>query len=63
MNANTSIMESSKHGMSKSEIVDDQSMGNGNFEYKVSIMKIKNVFTLLISETPFLIDDKARVEC
>lgn len=30
-----------------------------NYEYKVSINKIKNVFNLLMRETPFLIDDKA----
>jgi hypothetical protein len=66
---NTSIMDSSKHGMSKSEFEGDQSVvtgtqGNANTsaiqnEYKVSITKIKNVFKLLISECPFLIDDKA----
>lgn len=60
MNANTSIMDSSKHGMSKSEFVDDQSIATGqNYDYKVSITKIRNVFQLLMQETPFLIDDKA----
>ncbi len=73
---NTSIMDSSKHGMSKSEFEGDQSvvtgtMGGGNlsainnqqaYEYKVSIAKIKNVFKLLINECPFLIDDKAYSE-
>jgi hypothetical protein len=56
-----SVMDSSKHGMSKSEIGagDDKSMSQDNYEYKVSIQKIKNVFNLLITETPFLIDDKA----
>ena len=29
------------------------------YDYKVSIAKIKNVFKLLITECPFLIDDKA----
>lgn len=71
---NTSIMDSSKHGMSKSEFEGDQSVvtgtmgGNntsaiqGGYEYKVSIAKIKNVFKLLITECPFLIDDKAVTE-
>lgn len=62
---NTSIMDSSKHGMSKSEFVDDQSVATGgnNYDYKVSIGKIKNVFKVLMEETPFLIDDKALQEC
>lgn len=60
MNPNTSIMDSSKHGMSKSELVDDQSAVTGQQDYKVSIAKIKNVFKVLIDETPFLIDDKAQ---
>ena len=34
-----------------------------NYDYKVSIEKIKNVFKLLINETPFLVDDKAMQEC
>lgn len=63
-------MDSSKHGMSKSEFEGDQSVvtmgGGGNtssaIEYKVSIAKIKNVFKLLINECPFLIDDKALTE-
>jgi hypothetical protein len=60
MNANTSAMDSSKHGLSKSELVDDQSAGTGQqYDYKVSINKIKFVFKLLIDETPFLVDDKA----
>jgi hypothetical protein len=69
---NTSIMDSSKHGMSKSEFEGDQSVVTGTqgagantsniqqaYDYKVSITKIKNVFKLLIEECPFLIDDKA----
>lgn len=64
-------MDSSKHGMSKSEFEGDQSVITGtqgganqsgaqqNYDYKVSINKIKNVFKLLITECPFLIDDKA----
>lgn len=59
MNPNSSVMDSSKHGMSKSDFVDDQSIATGQYDYKVSITKIKNVFNLLVNETPFLIDDKA----
>ena len=65
--ANTSIMDSSKHGMSKSEF-EEQSVVTGAhqqqqmYDYKVSIEKIKNVFRLLIEECPFLIDDKAMNE-
>jgi dynein regulatry complex protein 1 len=66
-------MDSSKHGMSKSEFEGDQSVVTGTqggnqsgiqaaYDYKVSIAKIKNVFKLLISECPFLIDDKAYAE-
>lgn len=63
MGPNTSIMDSSKHGMSKSEFVDDQSVVTGQqYEYKVSISRIKNVFNYLIAECPFLIDDKAMNE-
>jgi hypothetical protein len=63
MGPNTSIMDSSKHGLSKSEFVDDQSVATGaQYDYKVSITKIKNVFNLLIQECPFLIDDKAMIE-
>ena len=71
---NTSIMDSSKHGMSKSEFEGDQSVITGTqnnqnasnvnqtYEYKVSIARIKNVFKILINECPFLIDDKAFAE-
>lgn len=71
MGPNTSIMDSSKHGMSKSEF-EEQSVVTGaspggqgtsqQYDYKVSIAKIKNVFKLLINECPFLIDDKAYAE-
>ena len=62
MGPNTSIMDSSKHGMSKSEF-EEQSVATGQqCEYKVSIGKIKGVFKLLITECPFLIDDKALAE-
>ena len=63
MGPNTSIMDSSKHAMSKSEFVDDQSVATGNYDYKVSINKIKSVFKVLMEETPFLVDDKALQEC
>jgi len=36
--------------------------GIQQYDYKVSIAKIKNVFKLLITECPFLIDDKAYSE-
>ena len=66
-------MDSSKHGLSKSEFEGDQSVVTGTmggntsaiqqaYDYKVSIAKIKNVFKLLITECPFLIDDKAYAE-
>ena len=32
------------------------------YDYKVSITRIKNVFTHLIGECPFLVDDKAMME-
>lgn len=59
MGPNTSIMDSSKHGLSKSEFEDQSVVTGQQYEYKVSINKIKNVFKLLINECPFLIDDKA----
>ena len=37
-------------------------MATGQFDERVSINKIKNVFKLLINETPFLIEDKALIE-
>jgi hypothetical protein len=53
-------MESSKHGVSKSEMdeVGGGPSGGLEQEYKVSIQQIKQVFNILIEETPFLIDDK-----
>ena len=61
---NTSVMDSSKHGMSKSEIVDDGQMSNStgrgeNQDIKDNFFKVKNVFEILISEASYLIDDKA----
>ena len=65
LNPNTSVVDSSKHGLSKSEFIDDQSVGSAaqGYECKVSIKKIKNVFKKLIEEVPFLIDDKVLQEC
>lgn len=69
--ANTSVVDSSKHAQSKSEFEGDQSVvtggntsgiANPQFDYKVSITRIKAVFKLLITECPFLIDDKALAE-
>jgi hypothetical protein len=60
-------MDSSKHGMSKSELVDDGNMSNStghnggveNQDIKDNFFKVKNVFDILISEASYLIDDKA----
>lgn len=62
---NTSVMDSSKHGMSKSEFVDDGQMSNStakageNADLKDNFFKVKNVFEILIREAPYLIDEKA----
>ncbi len=71
-NNTSSVVDSSKHGLSKSEFEGDQSVVTGTQQqnpntsateqYKVSIGRIKAVFKLLISECPFLIDDKALSE-
>jgi len=60
INHNTSNMESSKHGVSKSDMegVEGSPSGGLNQDYKVSIQQIKQVFNILIEETPFLVDDK-----
>jgi len=65
---NTSVMDSSKHGMSKSEIVDDGQMSNStahqeNADLKENFYKVKNVFEILIAEASYLIDDKAFMSC
>ena len=62
-------MDSSKHGISKSEFVDDQmsnakshNTGNedeGPSDLKENFFKVKNVFTILMEECSYLIDDKA----
>jgi len=63
---NSSVMDSSKHGMSKSELVDDGQMSNStahgvgeNQDIKDNFFKVKNVFDILIAEASYLIDDKA----
>lgn len=66
---NTSVMDSSKHGMSKSEFQDDGQMSNatgreeGNTDIKENFHKVKNVFDILISEAAYLVDDKAYQLC
>ena len=65
---NTSVMDSSKHGMSKSELVDDGQMSNStarneNQDLKDNFFKVKNVFEILIEEAAYLIDDKAVQMC
>lgn len=57
-------MDSSKHGMSKSEFVDDGQMSNStakgeNADLKDNFYRVKNVFEILINEAPYLIDEKA----
>lgn len=59
-------MDSSKHGMSKSEFVDDGQMSNStakneNADLKDNFYKVKNVFEILINEAPYLIDEKAYI--
>ena len=60
-------MDSSKHGMSKSELVEDgnhsQSTGRENQDLKDNFFKVKNVFDILIEEASYLIDDKALQVC
>lgn len=61
-------MDSSKHGMSKSEFVDDGQMSNStgkgeNVDIKENFFKVKNVFEILIAEASYLIDEKAFQMC
>lgn len=62
-------MDSSKHGMSKSEFVDDGQMSNStgrggeNQDIKENFYRVKNVFDILISEASYLVDDKAYQLC
>ena len=65
---NTSVMDSSKHGMSKSELVDDGQMSNStgkgeNVDIKENFFKVKNIFEILIGEASYLIDEKAFQMC
>lgn len=61
-------MDSSKHGMSKSDFVDDGQMSHAKShatgqeeasDIKDNFFKVKNVFQILMEEAPYLIDDKA----
>lgn len=63
VNQNASVAES--HGQSKAEIGDNQShvTGDKTEENKVPIRMVKKVFTLLIEEMPYLIEDKVELEC
>jgi len=63
MNQNTSIADSSKHGASKFEGDEKSNFTGANIEGKMNIKKIRNVFKLLISELPFLIDKKVLASC
>lgn len=64
---NTSQMDSSKHGMSKSELVDDgnqsHSTAKEHQDLKENFHKVKNVFEILIEEADFLVDDKSLQLC
>lgn len=52
------------HAQSKSELVDDQSVGTKNAENaRADYDRMKQVFRFLINEAPFLIDDKALERC
>lgn len=63
MNQNTSIIDSQgggAHAHSKSELVDDQSVGTKNENTtREKYERMKQVFRFLIEECPYLIDDKA----
>ncbi len=57
-------MESSKHGMSKSDFLDDGQMSNSTgqnipegSDAKEQFYKVKNVFDILIAEASYLIDE------
>ena len=52
------------HAQSKSELVDDQSVGTKNENTaREKYERMKQVFRFLITEAPFLIDDKAMERC
>lgn len=64
MNQNTSVMDSqggqNQQAQSRSELVDDQSVGTKNENTtKEKYQRMINVFKMLIDEAPYLIDDKA----
>ena len=68
MNQNTSIMDSqggqNAQAQSKSELVDDQSVGTKNENTtREKYDRMKQVFRFLINEAPYLIDDKALERC
>jgi hypothetical protein len=56
-------MDSSKHGQSKSEFVDDGGMSHSSEkehkDVRDNFFKVRNVFEILIREASFLIDEKA----
>lgn len=65
---NPSVLESSKHGVSKSEMMDDGQMSNSTARpedqnMKDNFFKVKIVFEILIAEASYLIDDKAYTLC
>jgi hypothetical protein len=65
---NPSVLDSSKHGVSKSEMMDDGQMSNSTARpeeknMKDNFFKVKIVFEILIAEASYLIDDKAYILC
>ena len=68
MNQNTSVMDSqggqNQQAQSRSELVDDQSVGTKNENTtKEKYQRMINVFKMLIAEAPYLVDDKAAEMC
>ena len=68
MNQNTSIMDSqggnNQQAQSKSELVDDQSVATKNENAtREKYERMKQVFRFLITEAPYLIDDKSVERC
>jgi hypothetical protein len=70
---NTSQMDSSKHGMSRSDMKEDGNMSQStakdqemdkagsqeNADLRDNFFRVRNVFEILITEAPYLIDDKS----
>ena len=67
---NNSVMDSSKHGQSKSEFMGETQQNNqdnksemtdggDNADLQENFFKVKNVFDILIEEASYLIDDRA----